>query len=117
MSAVNSAAPATRGVQVVRFFARFTRGQRWEHWLLFGSFTVLFLTGIVQKYRTEPWSQNILSTPERLAADPEHPSHRGDHLDTGSDLPSGARHLSCWPAARCRTPSSRTGRMSKTPGT
>jgi formate dehydrogenase subunit gamma len=28
---------------------------------------VLFLTGIVQKYRTEPWSQNILSTPERLA--------------------------------------------------
>ena len=49
MSAVNSAAPATRGVQVVRFFARFTRGQRWEHWLLLGSFTVLFLTGIVQK--------------------------------------------------------------------
>jgi len=66
MSAVDSAAPATRGVQVVRFFARFTRGQRWEHWLLFGSFTVLFLPGIVQKYRTEPWSQNILSTPERL---------------------------------------------------
>ena len=66
MSAVDSAAPATRGVQVVRFFARFTRGQRWEHWLLFGSFAVLFLTGIVQKYRTEPWSQNILSTPERL---------------------------------------------------
>jgi formate dehydrogenase subunit gamma len=68
MSAVNSTAPATRVVQVVRFFARFTRAQRWEHWLLFGSFTVLFLTGIVQKYRTEPWSQNILSTPERLAA-------------------------------------------------
>ena len=67
MSAVNSAAPVTRGVQVVRFFARFTRGQRWEHWLLFGSFTVLFLTGIVQKYRTESWSQNILTTPERLA--------------------------------------------------
>jgi formate dehydrogenase gamma subunit len=66
MSAVNSAAPATRGVQVVRFFARFTRAQRWEHWLLVLSFTVLFLTGIVQKYRTEPWSQNILSTPERL---------------------------------------------------
>ncbi len=66
MSAVNSAAPTTREVQVVRFFARFTRGQRWEHWLLFLSFTVLFLTGIVQKYRTEPWSQNILSTPERL---------------------------------------------------
>lgn len=67
MSAVNSTAPATRGVQVVRFFARFTRGQRWEHWLLFGSFTVLFLTGIVQKYRNEPWSQNILTTPQSVA--------------------------------------------------
>ena len=66
MSAVNSAAPATHGVQVVRFFARFARAQRWEHWLLFLSFTVLFLTGIVQKYRTESWSQNILSTPQRL---------------------------------------------------
>lgn len=66
MSAVNSAAPTTRGVHVVRFFARFTREQRWQHWLLFFSFTVLFLTGIVQKYRTEPWSQSILSSPERL---------------------------------------------------
>jgi cytochrome b subunit of formate dehydrogenase len=69
MSAVNSAAPTTRaarGVQVVRFFTRFTREQRWQHWLLFASFAVLFLTGIVQKYRNEPWSQNILSTPERL---------------------------------------------------
>lgn len=67
MSAVNSTAPATRGVQVVRFFVRFTRAQRWEHWLLFGSFTVLFLTGIVQKYRNEPWSQNILTTPQSVA--------------------------------------------------
>jgi formate dehydrogenase gamma subunit len=69
MSAVNSAAPTTRaarGVQVVRFFTRFTREQRWQHWLLFTSFAVLFLTGIVQKYRNEPWSQSILATPERL---------------------------------------------------
>ena len=27
---------------------------------------MLFLTGIVQKYRNEPWSQKILSTPDRL---------------------------------------------------
>ena len=68
MSAVSrsTTAPVSRGVQTVRFFARFTRGQRWEHGLLFLSFTVLFLTGIVQKYRTEKWSQDILSTPDRL---------------------------------------------------
>jgi formate dehydrogenase gamma subunit len=53
-------------VQTIRFFARFTLGQRWEHLLLFVSFTVLFLTGIVQKYRNEVWSQDILSSPERL---------------------------------------------------
>ena len=40
--------------------------QRWEHGLLFLSFTVLFLTGVVQKYRNEQWSQDILSTPDRL---------------------------------------------------
>ena len=68
MNAVSrsTAAPASRGVQTIRFFARFTRGQRWEHGLLILSFTVLFLTGVVQKYRNEPWSQDILSTPERL---------------------------------------------------
>jgi formate dehydrogenase gamma subunit len=40
--------------------------QRWEHIILLISFTVLFLTGIVQKYRATGWSQQILSTPERL---------------------------------------------------
>jgi formate dehydrogenase gamma subunit len=69
MSAVNSSAiRAQRGVQVVRFFARFTRAQRWEHWLLFASFIVLLLTGLVQKYRTEAWAQDILATPDRLAS-------------------------------------------------
>jgi len=68
MSAISPSAPAaaSRGVQTLRFFQRFTRAQRWEHWLLFLSFTVLFLTGVVQKYRTEAWSQQILSTPDRL---------------------------------------------------
>jgi formate dehydrogenase gamma subunit len=68
MSAVSpsTSASATREVQTVRFFKRFTRGQRWEHMLLILSFVVLFLTGVVQKYRGEAWSQEILSTPDRL---------------------------------------------------
>lgn len=53
-------------IQTHRIFQRFTIGQRWEHMLLFISFTVLLLTGIPQKYRTTTWSQQILSTPERL---------------------------------------------------
>lgn len=62
MSAATSSAP----IQAVRFFARFTRGQRWEHAVLIISFTVLALTGLVQKYRTEPLSQQILATPEAV---------------------------------------------------
>lgn len=59
-------APASSGVQTVRFFRRFTLDQRWEHTLLILSFTVLLLTGLVQKYRGEQWSQDILSSPERV---------------------------------------------------
>lgn len=68
MSAVHpsTSAPAKRGVQTLRFFQRFTLLQRWEHLLLILSFVVLFLTGAVQKYRGEAWSQEILSTPDRL---------------------------------------------------
>jgi len=68
MSAVSQSTSTlrSRGVQTIRFFARFTLSQRWEHLLLFLSFTVLFLTGVVQKYRNEVWSQDILSSPERL---------------------------------------------------
>ncbi len=57
---------AARGVQTVRFFVRFTRGQRWEHWLLVLSITVLLITGVVQKYRTEAWTHDLLASPERL---------------------------------------------------
>lgn len=59
-----SAPPA--GIHLERTFQRFTLGQRWEHLLLLLSFTVLFLTGLPQKYRAAEWSQQILSTPERL---------------------------------------------------
>jgi len=47
-------------------FARFTLGQRWEHAALFMSIFVLMLTGLPQKYREMSWSQDLLSTPERL---------------------------------------------------
>ncbi|MBP1702070.1 MAG: cytochrome c family protein, partial [Chloroflexi bacterium] len=53
-------------IRTERVFERFTRKQRWEHWALFLSFTVLLLTGLPQKYRTTTWSQQILATPERL---------------------------------------------------
>jgi len=49
-----------------RIFKRFSLGQRWEHWILFLSSLILLLTGLPQKYRTAGWSQQILSTPERL---------------------------------------------------
>lgn len=49
-----------------RTFVRFTRGQRWEHAALLVSTLVLLLTGLPQKYREASWSQDLLSTPERL---------------------------------------------------
>lgn len=53
-------------VRIERSFQRFALDQRWEHTLLFLSFTVLLLTGLPQRYRTAEWSQQILSTPDRL---------------------------------------------------
>jgi len=53
-------------IHIEKVFQRFRRNQRWEHWLLFLSFTVLLLTGLPQKYRTTSWSQQILATPENL---------------------------------------------------
>jgi formate dehydrogenase gamma subunit len=47
-------------------FARFTLGQRWEHGILILSAFVLLVTGLPQKYRDFSWSQDLLSTPERL---------------------------------------------------
>jgi len=58
----NSRAPA----QQEKTFARFTLGQRWEHAILILSTLVLLLTGLPQKYRSMSWSQDLLSTPERL---------------------------------------------------
>jgi formate dehydrogenase gamma subunit len=49
-----------------RTFHRFSSGQRWEHALLLLTFFVLLLTGLPQKYRLTSWSQQILSTPERV---------------------------------------------------
>lgn len=49
-----------------RTFPRFDIVVRWEHLILFLSATVLLLTGLPQKYRDLTWSQELLSTPERL---------------------------------------------------
>lgn len=56
----------SKPIHTERTFLRFSLAQRWEHWLLFASFTALLLTGLPQKYRTAEWSQQILATPERL---------------------------------------------------
>ncbi len=49
-----------------RLFSRFNLGQRWEHAGLILSVFVLLITGLPQKYRDMSWSQDLLSTPERL---------------------------------------------------
>jgi formate dehydrogenase gamma subunit len=49
-----------------RTFARFAPGQRWEHGLALLSGLMLALTGLPQKYRDFSWSQDLLSTPERI---------------------------------------------------
>ena len=63
--------PKIRGVgsqlaRQERTFARFTLGQRWEHAVALVSGLVLLLTGLPQKYREFPLSQDLLSTPERV---------------------------------------------------
>lgn len=49
-----------------RTFTRFMLGQRWEHAILILSSFVLLITGLPQKYRGMSWSQDLLSTPERV---------------------------------------------------
>jgi len=56
----------TSRIRLEKTFTRFTIGQRWEHTLLLISMTVLFFTGLPQKYRAAEWSQQILATPERV---------------------------------------------------
>jgi formate dehydrogenase subunit gamma len=57
----------TRQINIIHTYPRFSVSQRWEHTLLVLSVIVLVLTGVPQKYKTALWSQQILSTPERLA--------------------------------------------------
>ena len=52
--------------QQERTFLRFTLAQRWEHMILLLSGLTLLLTGLPQKYREFAWSQDLLSTPERI---------------------------------------------------
>jgi formate dehydrogenase gamma subunit len=60
--------PSTTAPEILqeRTFRRFTLSQRLEHTVIFLCITVLLLTGLPQKYRTTAWSQDILSTPQRL---------------------------------------------------
>jgi formate dehydrogenase subunit gamma len=57
---------STSPVKQEKTYQRFDLGQRWEHLLLILSATTLLLTGLPQKYRDFSWSQDLLSTPERL---------------------------------------------------
>ncbi len=57
---------ANAGVRLERHFQRFSLAQRWEHTILILSVLVLLLTGLPQKYRAATWSQQILTTPERV---------------------------------------------------
>ena len=60
--------PATVAQDILqeRTFRRFAISQRLEHVVIFLCITILLLTGLPQKYRATSWSQEILSTPERL---------------------------------------------------
>jgi formate dehydrogenase subunit gamma len=57
---------ATPEIHHERTFLRFALSQRLEHAVIFLSITVLLLTGLPQKYRAATWSQELLSTPERV---------------------------------------------------
>jgi len=73
MSAANKASAASHpaaaatenGIRTERLFTRFKLGQRWEHAVLFLSFTVLLLTGLPQKYFSS-WGYHILTTPDSV---------------------------------------------------
>jgi formate dehydrogenase gamma subunit len=62
----NHTSTATQEIRQERTFRRFSLPQRLEHAIIFLSITVLLLTGLPQKYRTTSWSQDLLSTPERV---------------------------------------------------
>jgi len=58
--------PLDQSVSTIRTLPRFTLAQRWEHLILLVSVVGLLITGLPQKYRGAAWSQQILSTPERV---------------------------------------------------
>jgi formate dehydrogenase subunit gamma len=60
-------AKASSYVHIERSFRRFATGQRWEHVVLVLSILVLLLTGLPQKFRATTWSQNLLSSPEKVS--------------------------------------------------
>lgn len=60
-----TAAATQNGIRTERLFKRFTFGQRWEHAILFLSFTILLLTGLPQKYFSS-WGYRILTTPDSV---------------------------------------------------
>lgn len=68
MSPAKKTSPRTPPIRTLRTFKRFTLLQRLEHVLLILTVLVLLLTGLPQKYRSTEWSQQILSTPERVAS-------------------------------------------------
>jgi len=61
-----SRAPEDGHIRSENVFRRFSLAQRWEHLILLVCFAILFLTGLPQKYRATTWSQDILSTPDRV---------------------------------------------------
>ena len=63
-----STTPVKKSVSTIRTLPRFSVGQRWEHSILLISIVLLLLTGLPQKYRATTWSQQILTTPDRLYA-------------------------------------------------
>lgn len=56
----------SKNIQHEKSYPRFSLSQRWEHLILLLSGVALLLTGLPQKYRELSWSQDILSTPERI---------------------------------------------------
>jgi hypothetical protein len=57
---VNTHKPAAKAEHVQANYVRFDLSQRVEHILFLISFTILGLTGLVQKYSTSPLSQAIM---------------------------------------------------------
>ena len=42
-------------------FLRFTSAQRFEHWIMFASFTLLGITGVPQKFAGDRWAESMIA--------------------------------------------------------